>query len=335
MIEHPTRVTETTASLLDVVLTSSPRNISDCGALHLGISDHSLIYACRKITVARSKPKIVETRNFKSYIPYNFNTELYSTLEMCNWKTNDPNVFWDQFKTTFNNIADIHAPIRCRSEYAPWLNNDIKKTMNRRDYLKKKAIKTNSNIYHRAYKTERNRVNKEIKRAKRDYYQECIDKNRSNPKLMWKHINQLICKGSKTTQISSLKVGEETISDEHVIADALNTYFTNIGPQLSNQIPDTNIGIEEYMNSKIDAKFTFKNIYLDDVLKEFEKLNTSKSFGPDKISARLLEDSKNVVAPCLTYIFNTSLTSGVFPDDWKKARVSSIHKDGSKEDCGN
>lgn len=112
-------------------------------------------------------------------------------------------------------------------------------------------------------------------------------------------------------------------------------YFTNIGPQLSNQIPDTNIGIEEYMNSKIDAKFTFKNIYLGDVLKEFEKLNTSKSFGPDKISARLLKDSKNVIAPCLTYIFNTSLTSGVFPDDWKKARVSPIYKDGSKEDCGN
>lgn len=104
---------------------------------------------------------MVETRNFKNYISYDFNVELYSALEMCNWETDDPNVLWDNFKTAFNNIADIHAPTRCRrvrSEYAPWLNNDIKRKMINRDYLKKKAIKTNSHIVYITGHIKRKRI---------------------------------------------------------------------------------------------------------------------------------------------------------------------------------
>ena len=49
LINNPTRVTELTQSLLDVCITSNPEHITHSGVLHLGISDHSLIYAIRKI----------------------------------------------------------------------------------------------------------------------------------------------------------------------------------------------------------------------------------------------------------------------------------------------
>lgn len=39
--------------------------------------------------------------------------------------------------------------------------------------------------------------------------------------------------------------------------------------------------------------------------------------------------------PILTQNFNCSLYSDIFPDDWKKARVSPIYKVGKKEECGN
>jgi hypothetical protein len=39
--------------------------------------------------------------------------------------------------------------------------------MNRRDYLKKKAVKTNSTACHNAYKSVRNEINKKIMYAKR------------------------------------------------------------------------------------------------------------------------------------------------------------------------
>ena len=33
--------------------------------------------------------------------------------------------------------------------------------------------------------------------------------------------------------------------------------------------------------------------------------------------------------------FNLSLQTGIFPDDWKSAKVSPVFKEGTKTDCGN
>ena len=52
----------------------------------------------------------------------------------------------------------------------------------------------------------------------------------------------------------------------------------------------------------------------------------------DKIPNRLLKIAANVVAPSLTSIFNQSLVTGhgIFPSDWKLAKVSPIFKNRSK-----
>ena len=49
VINEPTRVTKSTKSILDVCITSSRDKIIPSGVVHLGISDHSLIYATRKL----------------------------------------------------------------------------------------------------------------------------------------------------------------------------------------------------------------------------------------------------------------------------------------------
>ena len=64
-------------------------------------------------------------------------------------------------------------------------------------------------------------------------------------------------------------------------------------------------------------------------------MKSSKAAGLDKIPARLLKDSSVVIVPYLTNIFNLSLCRGIFPDDWKQARISPIFKSGDKEDCSN
>ena len=93
----------------------------------------------------------------------------------------------NHFQTTFNYVADIHAPIQGRKVgkmNAPWLTDAIKESMNHRDYLKEKAIKTNSSVHHNVYKCIRNEINKRIIHAKCDYYVTCVDKNRNNTNQM-------------------------------------------------------------------------------------------------------------------------------------------------------
>ena len=87
--------------------------------------------------------------------------------------------------------------------------------------------------------------------------------------------------------------------------------------------------------SDISDEFKFKLIIVEDVIKVITSLNGSISFGLDKIPAKILKDSSDRTAPIITHISNRSLRSCIFPDDWKKARLSPICKSGDKEDCWN
>jgi hypothetical protein len=89
------------------------------------------------------------------------------------------------------------------------------------------------------------------------------------------------------------------------------------------------------MTHEASGIFEFATVDSTIVLNELEKLNSSKSTGPDNIPVKLLKDSKETVAPFLAYIFNTSLCSGIFPDNLKVARVSPIYKEGDKKERGN
>ena len=62
---------------------------------------------------------------------------------------------------------------------------------------------------------------------------------------------------------------------------------------------------------------------------------TSKATGHDRISPKLLKDCADIVAESLKVIFNKSIEMGVFPDDFKVACVSPIHKSGSKSESSN
>ena len=74
---------------------------------------------------------------------------------------------------------------------------------------------------------------------------------------------------------------------------------------------------------------------IDDVKKVIRKLDASKSCGLDKIPTNILKDCNEIIAPYLTHIYNCSISTANFPDDWKIARVSPIFKASSKEDCDN
>ena len=55
-----------------------------------------------------------------------------------------------------------------------------------------------------------------------------------------------------------------------------------------------------------------------------------KATGPDNIPPDVLKSVAPVVAPPLTDIINSSLSSGCFPEQWKCACVKPLHKGGSK-----
>ena len=66
-----------------------------------------------------------------------------------------------------------------------------------------------------------------------------------------------------------------------------------------------------------------------------QQLSTSKATGLDDLSSFFLKIAAPSISPSLTAVFNLSISSGVFPDLWKIAKVSPLHKDGSLFDRSN
>ena len=61
----------------------------------------------------------------------------------------------------------------------------------------------------------------------------------------------------------------------------------------------------------------------------------AKASGQDKIPAKILEDTAELIYLSLVLVFNQSLWKGVFPEKWKVARVTLIFKSGQQSVMNN
>jgi len=66
------------------------------------------------------------------------------------------------------------------------------------------------------------------------------------------------------------------------------------------------------------------------VAEKINKLKSTSAPGPDKISARFLKEYVNVISYPLSLLFESSMRSGIVPQDWRLANVTPIFKKGSK-----
>ena len=242
----------------------------------------------------------------------------------------------------FNKVLDRHAPLRhqrIRQLSIPWLNSNIKKMMRDRDYHKKQFVKHNSEYHWRIYQIFRNKVNIEIRKSKSRYYCQKIGEcNKNDLKNTWKLINSLTGHSSMSKHINEIEVDDKTFRDDKNISEAFNEFFTNIGPKLASEVTNMTINsVETYLenNESIIPSFRFMPIPVENVLKTLRQLNISKGAGLDKIPAKMLRIAADIIAPSLTYIFNLSISTGVFVDDWKDARVTPIYKEGDRRNLGN
>ena len=104
------------------------------------------------------------------------------------------------------------------------------------------------------------------------------------------NINQRVGRVLKTLFIPAVKKGNTMIEDEQKIAETFNEFFSNVGPELSNQILQYNAEVNDSIDPVSD-EFTYRDNIIEEVIKTITSLNRSKSFSLDKISAKILKDS--------------------------------------------
>ena len=121
------------------------------------------------------------------------------------------------------------------------------------------------------------------------------------------------------------------------MANAFNEHFFTIGPKLANEIPWEANGDKsclEYLNIT-DQRFCFTLTKSSEVFSLVNKLSKSKASGLVKICARLIRECADLICISIFKIFNCSLTTDIFPDDWKCAKVTPLFKQGRSSDMNN
>ena len=181
LISEPTRVTNRSATLIDLIFTNYSNNIAKSGVIYNVMSDHSITYIIYVIRtfIPNIRGQIKkEVRNLKHFVEEDF---IHDLLQNINWETvetaTDPNLAWKVWEISFNKVLDRHAPLRhqrIRQSSIPWLVIIIKKQF----------VKHNSEYHWRLYQTFRNKVNVEIRKSKSRYYCQKIGKcNKNDPKI--------------------------------------------------------------------------------------------------------------------------------------------------------
>ena len=142
----------------------------------------------------------------------------------------------------------------------------------------------------------------------------------------------MLNKKSKSTEISELINENQTVKGDENIASCFNDYFATIGSRLTSNSTVVDADPLRLVPSVANT-FSFHNIAAQEFMETLAQIKTNKSPGIDSISAKLLKDAGDTITESLVNIFNLSLRSGIFPDDWKLAGVMPIYKNGPKTEC--
>ena len=194
-ILQPTRITHHSETLVDNIFFNSIEHFTISGNLIYDLTDHlpnSIIV--KKISSLPAKVKLYK-RDYSSFDEI----ALVNDIQAIDWRQafsgdTNPNDMFDSFYNKVAEIVHTHIPIKqmskrqLKSHSRLWITPAIKISIQKKNDLYKKILKTKSQYYHLKFKTYRNKINHLLKISKRKYNHDYFCKNTNNTKKTWSGI---------------------------------------------------------------------------------------------------------------------------------------------------
>ena len=113
----------------------------------------------------------------------------------------------------------------------------------------------------------------------------------------------------------------------------MNKRFCQMGANLAEKLPSTNVHFSDYLQTPNPnhERFILHPATETEVEKESQDLDASKSTGVDDVSPKVVKWSSALLTPILTKLINMCFLSGIYPDSLKLARVIPIFKGGGNK----
>ncbi len=151
---HPTRITESTATLLDNIFTNNLRHRMETAILYTDISDHLPVVMHIDLKLCKNKfSNSHTTRLYSLESIEQFKLALGCTRwdDVCNDSIpSDPNKAYNIFSTRFSQIFDVYFPektvrhSRAKTPRKEWITKELIKSCNKKSVLYKNLLKTHA-----------------------------------------------------------------------------------------------------------------------------------------------------------------------------------------------
>ena len=342
-ISRPTRITKTTATLIDNILTDHKHGEQHNSYVAIDdTSDHLPCISIVKNVLINNHTKVrIESRDTREKNIKRLKAKLSETDWDNLLNTNDVNEMTDSFHTILcqeiekfcSKTSRMLNYSRLRRE--PWLSNGIMKSIKRAKVLYKDTLINGcSNHTIDRYK-EYNCMLQRVKRqAKCKYYFDKCTEFRNDTKKLWQTINSLCGKqNDKTNVITCLRIDNVRNYNSKSIANEFSKHFATVGRTYAEKIPHSKTNIDTYLSKLQSNK---GSIFLQqtnplEIKRLIGKLPNKGSSRFDKIDNIMLKKLEPEVATQISIIANASMTQGIFPDLMKNALIVPLYKARSKE----
>ena len=157
-----------------------------------------------------------------------------------------------------------------------------------------------------------------LKKYWKDFYRQKFESCIGDSRQTYKLLNDIKGNTRKSSKVPALKSCNARSSDPSSadIAEEFNTFFTNVGPNLKENIKHVPLPKMDEVNHSM----YLKPITCDEVREIIDNLDNKFSSGDDDISSVIVKLSSNITIPYLTQIINKAFEEGIFPDDRKKPK---------------
>ena len=323
-------------SLLDLAITSaSVENVQVSVLPHL-VADHYPIVIRPSAPRQRFPPASIRSRPWHRVDWNAFSLDILQADWDLFYSATDVNSKVSCFMRVWDAVAEVHCPVVnrvVRRPDCPWLRDSaVREVMEERDAARRAWTVSRSVADHQTYRQLRNRAKVVLTRARRSHLTEQL---RGDPKRFWVRLKQF------GADLSSRKSPSAAPPDEgRLSADKLNEHFAAVGARVAAEATlaagQAGVPSASPRPYRVPASaFAPHCVTLPEMSTVISHLSASGAVGVDDMPISAIRSCLPAIAPHILHLINTSISTHTFPDAWKVAIITPVHKSGDTQIPGN
>ena len=227
-----------------------------------------------------------------------------------------------QFCDVLKTLLDKHAPLAykyiSKQSPSPWMTSEILLSKRRRRYLERVWRKTRSSLDRSRYSKQCHLCNRQMAKAKSEYFTNMVSSNSENSRQLWSCINKILHRRAAP----SLPKHNSLCS----LCDLFSGYFKDKITRIQSSFPVHMLNKVEVQPPPISSLLSSFTPATAEEVRQIIMSSPNKFCDLDPMPTVLLKACIDTLLGTITNIVNVSLRTGIFPDDFKQAHVNPLLK---------